>query len=265
MIKRFFAFFLMLALSAGFISPTAPARAADVTVYAAASLKDVLDAVNGAFTNQTGLSVAASYGASSTLARQIDNGAPADVFISADTDWMDNLAAKNLLIVATRHNLLGNSLVMVAPKDSAKPLALTDKSALTMRLGDGRLAMGLVESVPAGKYGKAALEALGLWEGVKAKLAEVDNVRVALTLVARGEAPLGIVYGSDAAVEPRVAVVAEFPESSHPPIIYPVAAIASSASSKTLDKATSAYLSFLQNATAQKLFTNAGFTLLPAS
>lgn len=257
--------FLALCLGAMCVcAVTGSAGASDsITVFAAASLKDALDGVDAAFAKQAGVAVAPSYGASSTLARQIVAGAPADVFISADTDWMDVLADKNLIIAQTRANLLGNTLVVIAPQDKAAPLSLLDPSTLAERLGaDGRLAMGLTQSVPAGKYGKAALETLGQWASVKDRLAEVDNVRVALSLVARGEAALGIVYGSDALVENRVGVVAAFPEASHPKILYPVAAVRQNAGANAPQPAVAAYLAFLQSAQAARIFSEHGFVAL---
>jgi molybdate transport system substrate-binding protein len=201
---------------------TARAQSADVTVFAAASLKNALDAIADAFTHETGKRVAISYAASSALARQIEHGAPADVFISADLDWMDYLQARNLIKPDTRRNLVGNRIVLVGPSGRGDVIDLKP-GALAAALGDGRLAMANVAAVPAGKYGKAALEHLGLWSEVAARLAQSENVRAALTFVARGEAPLGIVYESDARAEPRVRVAARFPESSHPPIVYPAA------------------------------------------
>jgi len=201
-----------------------PARAQSpaVTVFAAASLKNALDAVADAFQKDTGLRVAISYAASSALARQIEQGAPADVFISADLDWMDYLQARNLLRPETRRNLAGNRIVLVAPAAEARNVELKP-GALAATLGGGRLATANVSSVPAGKYGRAALEHLGLWSEVAGRLAEAENVRAALTFVARGESPLGIVYESDARAEPKVKVVARFPETSHTPILYPAA------------------------------------------
>jgi molybdate transport system substrate-binding protein len=197
------------------------AQAPDVTVFAAASLKNALDAIAGEFQKETGKRVAVSYAASSALARQIEQGAPADVFISADLDWMEFLQARGLIRPETRRNLVGNRIVLVAAA-GARDVDLKP-GALAAALGGGRLATANVAAVPAGKYGKAALEHLGLWGEVAGRLAQAENVRAALTFVARGEAPLGIVYESDARAEPNVAVVARFPEKSHPPIIYPAA------------------------------------------
>ena len=204
------------------------AQAPDVTVFAAASLKNALDAIADAFRKETGKRVAISYAASSALARQIEQGAPADVFISADLDWMDYLQGRDLIKPESRRNLVGNRIALVAPASRGDAIDLKP-GALAAALGDGRLAMATVAAVPAGKYGKAALEHLGLWNEVARRLAETENVRAALTFVARGEAPLGIVYDSDARAEPGVKVVARFPETSHPPIVYPAALIRASA------------------------------------
>jgi molybdate transport system substrate-binding protein len=198
------------------------AQSADVVVFAAASLKNALDAIAADFEKQTGKRVAVSYAASSALARQIEQGAPADVFVSADLDWMDYLQARNLIKTETRRNLVGNRIVLVAPAAKAGDVELKP-GALAAALGGGRLAMANVAAVPAGKYGKAALERLGLWSEAAGRLAQAENVRAALAFVARAETPLGIVYESDAKAEPGVRVVARFPETSHPPIVYPAA------------------------------------------
>ncbi len=207
---------------------TSVAHAADVTVFAAASLKNALDDAVKAYQAKTGDKVVVSYAASSALAKQIEAGAPADIFFSADLDWMDYLAQKNLIDTASRKTLLGNTLVLVAPKDSAVALTIGKDFPLLEALGsDGKLAMASVDSVPAGKYGKAALTSLGVWDAVSSRVAQADNVRAALAFVAQGEAPLGIVYGTDAKAEPAVKVVGVFPEQSHPKIQYPVTLLAS--------------------------------------
>ena len=205
----------------------ARAQPADVTVFAAASLKNALDAIADGVRKETGKRIAISYAASSALARQIEQGAPADVFISADLDWMDYLQARDLIKPESRRNLVGNRLVLVAPASRGDAVELKP-GALAAALGNGRLAIATVAAVPAGKYGKAALEHLGLWGEVAGRLAESENVRAALTFVARGEAPLGIVYESDAKADPGVKVVARFPETSHQPIVYPAALIRAS-------------------------------------
>jgi molybdate transport system substrate-binding protein len=237
---------------------SAPASAAEkITIFAAASMKNALDNVDAAWTKQTGKEVVVSYAASSALAKQLESGAPADVFISADTDWMNYITKKNLIKANTRVDLLGNQIVLVAAKDKAKPVDITEGLDLAGLLGDGRLAMGQVDSVPAGKYGKAALEKLGIWASVETKVAGAESVRAALALVSRGEAPYGIVYQTDAASDPGVTIVGTFPASSHPPIIYPVAI---TADSKNPD--TAAYFDFLKSAKAAPLFEHEGFTII---
>ncbi|UPA25033.1 molybdate ABC transporter substrate-binding protein [Shinella oryzae] len=235
-----------------------PAVAAEkVTVFAAASLKNALDAANAAWQAETGNETAVSYAASSALAKQIEAAAPADLFISADLAWMDYVAEKKLIRDDTRSNLLGNRIVLVAPKDAAKAVDIKEGFDLAGLVGDGKLAMGAVDSVPAGKYGKAALEKLGVWPAVESKVAGAESVRAALALVSRGEAPYGIVYETDAAADPGVAIVGTFPEDSHPPIIYPVAILAESRS-----PAAAAYLDFLKSEKAAPFFTGQGFTIL---
>lgn len=236
-----------------------PAQAKDVVVFAAASLKNALDDIGAAWTRETGKRIVVSYAASNALARQIEAGAPADIFFSADLDWMDYAIAKNLIRPETRANLLGNSLVLIAPKGAAVQISLQPGLDLASVLGDGRLAMGSVDAVPAGKYGKAALEKLGAWEGVKGRVVQADNVRAALFFVARGEASLGIVYKTDAISDPRVKVVAVFPENSHPPIIYPVAL-----TKDTHNPDAAPFLDFLRSAQAKPLFERQGFTALIA-
>lgn len=228
-----------------------------VTVFAAASLKNALDAVNAACEADVGEQATISYAASSALAKQIEEGAPADVFMSADLDWMKYLSDRNLIKTDTETKLLGNSIVLVAPADSAVTANIAPNFDLAGLLGDGRLAMGDVKAVPAGKYGKAALESLGVWGPVEGKVAQAENVRAALKLVSIGEAPLGIVYQTDANAEPGVKVAGTFPEDSHPPIIYPVAQTAGSK-----DAETPAFLKCLQSAKAKELFEAQGFTFL---
>lgn len=235
-----------------------PAAAAEkVTVFAAASLKNALDAANAAWQAESGNETAVSYAASSALAKQIEAAAPADLFISADLAWMDYVAEKKLIKDDTRSNLLGNRIVLVAPKDKAEAVDIKEGFDLADLVGDGKLAMGAVDSVPAGKYGKAALEKLGVWSSVEGKVAGAESVRAALALVSRGEAPYGIVYETDAAADPGVAVVGTFPEESHPPIIYPVAILSESQS-----PAAAAYLDFLKSEKAAPFFTQQGFTIL---
>jgi molybdate transport system substrate-binding protein len=227
------------------------------TVFAAASLKNALDGINAAWKEETGKSATISYAASSALAKQIEQGAPADIFISADLDWMAYLSDKKLTKTETETRLLGNSIVLVAPADSTASVDIAPNFDLAGLLGDGRLAMGNVDAVPAGKYGKAALEKLGVWNAVEGKVAQAENVRAALALVSAGEAPLGIVYKTDAASDPKVKIVGTFPEDSHKPIIYPVA---QTAESKNPD--TGAFLKYLTSAKAAGLFEAQGFTVL---
>ncbi len=238
----------------------AHAEAGKVTVFAAASLKNALDDIGRAFKAANGIQIVTSYAASSTLAKQIEQDAPADLFISADLDWMDYLAKRHLIKPGSRENLLGNSIVLVTPAKGGLTgtLTLAPGVPLAAALAGGRLAMADVGSVPAGKYGKSALEKLGLWTSVKDHIAQADSVRAALALVARGEAPLGIVYATDAAAEPSVKIVATFPESSHPPIIYPAAAIAASKSEEA-----PAFLAYLRSPAAVAAFRKQGFTVLP--
>ncbi|RLP22523.1 molybdate ABC transporter substrate-binding protein [Mesorhizobium sp. YM1C-6-2] len=228
-----------------------------VTVFAAASLKNALDAVNTACEADVGEQATVSYAASSALAKQIEEGAPADVFMSADLDWMKYLSDKNLIKADTETKLLGNSIVLVAPADSKIEAKIEKGFDLAGLLGDGRLAMANVDAVPAGKYGKASLESLGAWASVEGKVAQAENVRAALALVSTGEAPLGIVYKTDAAADPKVKVVGTFPEDTHPPIVYPVAQTADSK-----DDDTPAFLKCLQSAKAKELFEAQGFTVL---
>ena len=235
---------------------TVPARAADSTVFAAASLKNALDDAVKRYETKTGVKVVTSYAASSALARQIEAGAPADIFFSADFDWMDELQKKNLIDVPSRHTLLGNTLVLIAPKDSIVSLAIEKNFSLLQALGpDGKLAMASVDSVPAGKYGKAALTYLNVWDAVAPRVAQADNVRAALAFVARGEAPLGIVYGTDANAERAVRVVGTFPAESHPDIRYPVALVAGAKAGARQ------FLEFLLSPEAAPAFEAQGFSI----
>lgn len=239
--------------------PPQAARAQEggVLVFAAASLKTALDAINARWQKETGKKATVSYGASSALARQIEQAAPAQVFISADLDWMDYVARKNLIRPETRTNLLGNRIVLIAHKDKARPIEIAPGFDLVKALGDGRLAMANVDAVPAGRYGKAALQKLGVWGSVAGKVAQAENVRAALLLVSRGEAPLGIVYRTDAAADANVKVIGTFPEDTHPPIIYPVALTAGATHADA-----AAFLAYLKSAKARVLFEAQGFTVL---
>ena len=219
---------LLVAFAVSLAAIPAPAAAQDksLTVFAAASMKNALDEIDAAYTAKTGVRITVSYAASSALAKQIEQGAPADVFISADTDWMDYATSKKTINESSRVNLLGNSIVLIAPKDSKVDNVELSRAGfdLAKLAGDGRIATGDVKSVPVGKYAKAALEKLGSWQAAESKFAMAESVRAALTLVARGEAVLGIVYATDAKVEPGVRIVGTFPADSHPAIVYPVAA-----------------------------------------
>jgi len=237
--------------------PSAQADEGKVTVFAAASMKNALDAVNKACAAEVGEEAAISYASSSALAKQIESGAPADVFISADLDWMKYLHDKNLVKNDTEKQLLGNAIVLVAPADAAKGVTLEKGFDLAGLIGDGRLAMGEVKSVPAGKYGKEALESLGMWSSVEGKLAQAENVRAALKLVATGEAAAGIVYATDAVAEPGVKVIGTFPADSHKPIVYPIAQTADSKDSET-----AAWLKCAESDTAKPLYEAQGFTVL---
>ncbi|MBB4953812.1 molybdate transport system substrate-binding protein [Agrobacterium vitis] len=228
-----------------------------ITVFAAASLKETLGQIAQNWTADTGKQVKLSFAASSALARQIDEGAPADVFISADLNWMDHLDKGGQLREGSRVNLLGNRIVLVAPSTSSVAVQIRPGFDLAHLLGSNRLAMGNVESVPAGIYGKQALTSLGVWESVKGKIAQADNVRAALLLVSRQEAPFGIVYETDARVDPGVKIVDRFPQDSHPAIIYPAAVVKASTNPDA-----AAFLSFLQTAASAQIFKAAGFTVL---
>jgi molybdate transport system substrate-binding protein len=235
------------------------AQAADhapVTVFAAASLKNAFDDVGAAFTASGGAPVRLSYAASSAIARQIEQGAPADVFVSADANWMDYLQARGLIVAASRRDLLTNHLALIAPADSSIRLRVAPGMPIAGALGTGRLALAGPE-VPAGKYGREALTKLGVFDSVKDKLAPAQNVRAALAFVAQGASPLGIVYDTDARVEPKVKIVGLFPDTSHAPIVYPAALVAAS---RNADGA--AFLRFLTGAKASAIFRKYGFIVL---
>ncbi|HEX2529789.1 MAG TPA: molybdate ABC transporter substrate-binding protein [Geminicoccus sp.] len=253
-----------LALVVALLLTTAVRAEERITVFAAASLKNALDEAIAVFGKATGAEVVASYAASSALAKQIEAGAPADLFFSADIPWMDYLAERELIDASSRLDLLGNDLVLVAPAASdLGALTVDGQLDLAGLLGEGRLATGQVDSVPAGRYAKAALLQLDLWNSVEQRLAQSDNVRTALALVAREEAPLGIVYATDAAAEAGVKIVGMFPETSHPPIVYPLALIRAGASKP----GAMAFLAYLKSDAATPIFRKAGFKLLhpPAS
>ena len=248
-----------LAIAAAAALPLAAANADEVTVFAAASLKNALDDVAAAYKAETGKTVVISYAASSALARQIEEAAPADIFFSADLAWMDYLEEHDLIRKDTRQTLLGNEIVFVTPADAATPPLTVEKGMdLAAALGaDGRLAMANVDSVPAGRYGKAALEWLGVWEAVAPRVVQADNVRAALAFVATGEVPLGIVYQTDANAEPKVAVVGIFPADSHPPILYPAAMTAASTNPEAI-----AFFDYMRSDKATPAYEKQGFTVV---
>ena len=248
---------IVIGVAAAFAAVPGAQAQEKVTVFAAASLKNALDAVNTACEAEVGEAATVSYAASSALAKQIEEGAPADVFMSADLDWMNYLSDKNLINKDTEVKLLGNKIVLVAPADSKAETRIVKGFDIAGLIGDGKLAMGDFKAVPAGKYGKAALESLGVWALVEGKVAQAENVRAALKLVATGEAALGIVYQTDANAEKGVKVIGTFPEDSHPPIIYPVAQTVGSKDAKTPK-----FLKCLQTAKAKELFEGQGFTVL---
>lgn len=227
-------------------------------VFAAASLKESMDEAAAAYEATGAAQVEVSYAASSALARQIESGAPADVFVPADVEWMDWAGQRGLVDAASRRDLLGNALVLVAPADAdAGPVDPGDPGALLARLGDGRMALAMTGSVPAGRYARQAFTTLGVWEALARRAAETDNVRAALMLVARGEAPLGVVYASDERAEPRVQVVARFPAASHPAIVYPVAKVSASGHPAAAD-----FIAWLAAPDAGEIFRRHGFTVL---
>lgn len=243
-----------------------PARAAEpVVIFAAASLKNALDEASALWAKQTGKATRISYAGSNALAKQIEAGAPADLFISADEAWMNYAEKAGSIRSGSRFDLLRNALVLIAPAgagagaDPQIALAPDLGSTLSKALAGGKLAMANTDAVPAGKYGKAALDKLGAWEAVKGQVAQAENVRAALLLVARGEAPLGIVYATDAAAEPKVRVVATFPSDSHPPITYPAALTKDSANPDA-----AAFLAFLTSPPARGAFERQGFTVIAA-
>jgi molybdate transport system substrate-binding protein len=249
-------FALVIALAA--FADHAAAQQQRLLVFAAASLKDALDDVDAVYSKATGVPVAVSYAGSAQLIKQIEQGAPADVFISADLESMNYGAQKKVVQDKTRVNLLGNRLVLIAPADSmVGNVDIQPRFDLAALAGNGRIAIGDVRAVPVGRYAQAALQKLEVWDAVRPKLAMVENVRVALSLVARGEAPLGIVYATDARVEPTVKVIGTFPEDSHPPIVYPAALTI------TATSAAAGYLQFLQSPAARAIFEKRGFAFLP--
>lgn len=233
-----------------------PALAADITVFGAASLSDALKEIAADYQKESGKTVAVSFAASSALARQIEASGGADIFISADLDWMDYLDKKGLIASGSRENLLANRLVLIAPKNAVASITVAPHFDLLAALKGGRLAIANPDTVPAGRYGKAALSHLGVWDSVADHLANAEDVRVALAYVARGEAPLGIVYETDAKAEPNVKVVGIFPENSHPPILYPAALV------KDAKPEARGFLTYLSSPAARVVFEKDGFTVL---
>jgi molybdate transport system substrate-binding protein len=255
--NRLAGLFLAFAVALAAIPTSAAAQDKSLTIFAAASMKNALDEIDAAYTAKSGVKLTVSYAASSALAKQIEQGAPADVFISADTDWMDYATSKKAINESSRVNLLGNSIVLIAPKDSKiDNVGIASGFDLAKLAGDGRIATGDVKSVPVGKYAKAALAKLGAWQAAEPKFAMADSVRAALTLVARREAVLGIVYSTDAKVEPGVKIVGIFPADSHPAIVYPIAA------TTTAKPEASDYLAFLRSTVAKTILEKYGFKFL---
>jgi molybdate transport system substrate-binding protein len=256
MFVRLLAILGLLAIIGGV--PQVLAADESITVFAAASLKNALDDADAVFSKATGIKVTASYASSSALVKQIEQGAPADIFISADLQWMDYAAEHKLIKLDTRVNLLGNRLVLIAPKDSRlDKVEITRGFDIAKLAGDGRIAVADVRAVPAGLYAKAALDSLGAWAKAEPKLAMAENARATLAFVARDETPIGIVYETDAKIEPKVKIVGVFPERSYPPVTYPVAATTASKS-----EAVARYLDFLRTGAAKAIFEKYGFSFL---
>jgi molybdate transport system substrate-binding protein len=251
---------LTLLFALGAFANQAVAQDQKMLVFAAASVKDALDEINAAYGQAKGIEIVTSYAGSGALIKQIEQGAPAQVFISADLESMDYGSQKKVIQDNSRVNLLGNKLVLIAAADSKQGNVTIGKDSDIAKLaGNGRIATGDVKAVPVGRYAQAALEKLGQWKAAEPKLAQVENVRLAMSLVARGEAPLGIVYETDARVEPKVKVIGAFPADSHPPIIYPAALTV------TAKPEAAAYLDFLQSPPARAIFEKRGFTFLGKS
>src|SRR4029077_7851579 len=249
--------FLAFAIVLGSAFMPAAAQDKTLTVFAAASMKNALDDIDADYTARASVKIVASYAASSALAKQIEQGAPADVFVSADTDWMDYAIKQKTINEPTRVDLLGNSIVLIAPKDSRiDNVTIGPGFDLAKLAGDGKIATGDVKAVPVGNSAKAALEKLGAWQAAEPKFAMAESVRAALTLVARGEAAIGIVYSTDAKVEPGVKIIGTSPADSHPPIIYPVAA------TSTAKPEANAYLDYLRSSAAKAVLEKYGFTYL---
>lgn len=253
--KWFFTATCIFVLLAGFgIEVAIGAELQTITVFAAASATNAVTDIAGRFEKSYPVKVKLSFASSSTLAKQIENGAPADVFLSANPEWMDYLSDKGAIISSSRSDLLSNRIVFIAPKSSALEHINIDSALdLPRLLGDGRLSMGDPDHVPAGMYGKKALENLGLWNAVKDKIARAKDVRAALVLVERGESPLGQVYATDAAISDKVKIVGTFPEDCHPPVIYPVAMVKESANAKQ-------FITFMKSEESTAIFRKYGFS-----
>ncbi len=250
--------FALALLMAAILPIGATAQDSRVTVFAAASIAGALDDVAALFEQRFGVAITISYAGTSSLARQIEQGAPADIFISADVAWMDHVEALGLIDDGQRVDLLGNELVLIAPNDGTTDATTDVVGLLRQVLAPGRpLAMADVEAVPAGRYGRAALQSLGIWDETSPLVVQTDNVRTALAFVARGEAPLGIVYATDAAISDDVTVVAIFDTALHPAIVYPAALLA-----RTSNDDAVAFFAFLTGAEASEIFRGYGFVTL---
>jgi molybdate transport system substrate-binding protein len=232
-------------------------KSTPVTIFAAASMKTALDAVAAAWKAETGKTTSIVYASSASLARQIDYGAPADIFISADLTWMDYLDKAKLIQPGTRRNLLGNALVLIESADSSADLEIAPDFDLAGATGDSKVAVCAISSCPGGMYAKQALESLGVFAKVEPKLAQADNIRTALTLVSRGEAKFGIVYATDAKADPKVKVMGTFPESTHSPIVYPAALVATSKNPNA-----ASFLQYMSSQKASDILTEQGFSIL---
>jgi molybdate transport system substrate-binding protein len=253
--RRFIAAFLAASLFFAAGDGHAADGKSPVVVYAAASLTDAVTEIGNAFTKETGIPVQTSFAASSALAKQIEAGAPAEVFFPADQEWMDYLEKKRLLKAGSRHDVVGNKLVLIAPAASNANVKITTGPSLLAAIGNARIATGDPDSVPVGKYAKAALTKLGAWDGVQARMVRAENVRSALAFVARGEAPFGIVYLTDAQIDKKVKVLDTFPATTHAPITYPIALTTKA------DADTERFLKYVSGKSAAATFERFGFSL----
>jgi molybdate transport system substrate-binding protein len=257
-VRKLIVLLLMVGIAFDARVPSAAAQDRPFIVFAAASLTEAVTEVSAAFSRETGIAVKTSFAASSVLARQIEAGAPATVFFAADEEWMDYLQSRNLLTPESRKDVLGNQLVLVAPADSTASVKITSGPALVQALGGARIATGDPDSVPVGKYAKAALIKLGVWEQLQGRLVRAEDVRSALAFVARGEAPFGIVYLTDAKIEKRVKLLDVFPQDTYPPIRYPIAMTAGALADARR------FVEFVTGQRAAAIFQKYGFALLPA-